>query len=94
MATLEMELRTQGNPRGTHPADRKKAFAVIGINTAFSSRTRRDSLRNTWMPQGWFPCLPFPFHDPMCCRKFFRNYTHVSIYLQRAPNISHICSNN
>ncbi|KAK6923322.1 Glycosyl transferase, family 31 [Dillenia turbinata] len=31
---------------------RKKAFAVIGINTSFSSRRRRDSIRMTWMPQG------------------------------------------
>ncbi|XP_071691194.1 beta-1,3-galactosyltransferase 7-like [Rutidosis leptorrhynchoides] len=31
---------------------RKKAFAVIGINTAFSSRRRRDSVRETWMPRG------------------------------------------
>ncbi|KAJ4879630.1 hypothetical protein Rs2_36684 [Raphanus sativus] len=30
----------------------KKFFMVIGINTAFSSRQRRDSLRETWMPQG------------------------------------------
>ena len=33
-------------------ATRKKAFIVIGINTAFSSRKRRDSVRQTWMPQG------------------------------------------
>ncbi|KAK7353131.1 hypothetical protein VNO80_18570 [Phaseolus coccineus] len=33
-------------------APRKKAFIVIGINTAFSSRKRRDSVRDTWMPQG------------------------------------------
>jgi hypothetical protein len=25
---------------------------VIGINTAFSSRKRRDSLRDTWVPRG------------------------------------------
>ncbi|KAG2389874.1 Beta-1,3-galactosyltransferase 7 [Vigna angularis] len=31
---------------------RKKMFLVIGINTAFSSRKRRDSVRETWMPQG------------------------------------------
>uniref|UniRef100_A0A7N0UPF4 Hexosyltransferase n=1 Tax=Kalanchoe fedtschenkoi TaxID=63787 RepID=A0A7N0UPF4_KALFE len=31
---------------------KKKAFIVIGINTAFSSRKRRDSIRETWMPQG------------------------------------------
>ncbi|CAI8611479.1 unnamed protein product [Vicia faba] len=30
---------------------RKKCFMVIGINTAFSSRKRRDSVRETWMPQ-------------------------------------------
>ncbi|KAG6655621.1 beta-1,3-galactosyltransferase 7-like [Carya illinoinensis] len=32
--------------------ERKKVFMVIGINTAFSSRKRRDSVRATWMPQG------------------------------------------
>ncbi|KAJ3674859.1 hypothetical protein LUZ60_005475 [Juncus effusus] len=33
-------------------ASRKKYFMVVGINTAFSSRKRRDSVRATWMPQG------------------------------------------
>ncbi|KAK4437372.1 putative beta-1,3-galactosyltransferase 2 [Sesamum alatum] len=32
--------------------EKKKYFMVIGINTAFSSRKRRDSVRATWMPQG------------------------------------------
>ncbi|KAG7655144.1 hypothetical protein ISN44_As01g022450 [Arabidopsis suecica] len=36
---------TEGNQKN-------KFFMVIGINTAFSSRKRRDSLRETWMPQG------------------------------------------
>ncbi|KAJ7539236.1 hypothetical protein O6H91_11G082200 [Diphasiastrum complanatum] len=31
---------------------RKKAFVVVGINTAFSSRRRRDSVRRTWAPRG------------------------------------------
>ncbi|KAH8512162.1 hypothetical protein Peur_053738 [Populus x canadensis] len=31
---------------------KRKYFMVIGINTAFSSRKRRDSVRTTWMPQG------------------------------------------
>lgn len=31
---------------------RRKYLMVIGINTAFSSRKRRDSIRATWMPQG------------------------------------------
>ncbi|GAV59320.1 Galactosyl_T domain-containing protein/DUF4094 domain-containing protein [Cephalotus follicularis] len=35
-----------------HGEPRKKVFMVIGINTAFSSRKRRDSVRETWMPQG------------------------------------------
>ena len=36
---------------------RKKVFMVIGINTAFSSRRRRDSVRETWMPQGFIPSI-------------------------------------
>ncbi|KAG6604860.1 probable beta-1,3-galactosyltransferase 2 [Cucurbita moschata] len=31
---------------------RRKYLVVVGINTAFSSRKRRDSVRATWMPQG------------------------------------------
>lgn len=31
---------------------RSKYLMVVGINTAFSSRKRRDSVRATWMPQG------------------------------------------
>ncbi|XP_003605659.3 probable beta-1,3-galactosyltransferase 8 isoform X2 [Medicago truncatula] len=30
----------------------QKAFVVIGINTAFSSKKRRDSIRETWLPKG------------------------------------------
>ncbi|KAH0456463.1 hypothetical protein IEQ34_014370 [Dendrobium chrysotoxum] len=30
---------------------RRKVFFVMGIMTAFSSRKRRDSIRDTWMPQ-------------------------------------------
>ncbi|GMI71646.1 glycosyltransferase of CAZY family GT31 A [Hibiscus trionum] len=31
---------------------RRKVFFVIGIITALNSRKRRDSIRETWMPQG------------------------------------------
>ncbi|KAK6782696.1 hypothetical protein RDI58_020492 [Solanum bulbocastanum] len=41
-------LSTDSGGSGT----RKKTYMVIGINTAFSSRKRRDSIRETWMPQG------------------------------------------
>lgn len=41
-----------GNPVAVKPTTRPKVFMVIGINTAFSSRKRRDSVRETWMPQG------------------------------------------
>lgn len=43
----------------------KKYFMVMGINTAFSSQKRRDSLRETWMPQGALADLAalFLFHD-------------------------------
>uniref|UniRef100_A0A9I9DK90 Hexosyltransferase n=1 Tax=Cucumis melo TaxID=3656 RepID=A0A9I9DK90_CUCME len=36
----------------TDTSGRRKYLMVIGINTAFSSRKRRDSVRATWMPQG------------------------------------------
>ncbi|XP_057828778.2 beta-1,6-galactosyltransferase GALT31A isoform X3 [Cryptomeria japonica] len=66
ISTLEMELAAaraaQANslngspvfikPVGEKSEERQKAFIVIGINTAFSSRKRRDSVRETWMPQG------------------------------------------
>ncbi|XP_024524441.1 probable beta-1,3-galactosyltransferase 4 isoform X2 [Selaginella moellendorffii] len=31
---------------------RPKVLVVVGINTAFTSRKRRDSVRETWMPRG------------------------------------------
>lgn len=66
ISSLEMELAAaravSSNQKGTagqaestewKPAEaREKVFMVVGINTAFSSRKRRDSVRNTWMPQG------------------------------------------
>ena len=61
MSTLEMELavaRTVQSNGQHYSLEKlanhtlKKAFVVIGINTAFSSRKRRDSLRQTWMPKG------------------------------------------
>ncbi|KAJ0976028.1 hypothetical protein J5N97_017993 [Dioscorea zingiberensis] len=63
IATLQMELAAtrssqemgiDGSPSITTSTQhqRQKAFIVIGINTAFSSRKRRDSVRATWMPQG------------------------------------------
>ncbi|XP_049380063.1 probable beta-1,3-galactosyltransferase 8 [Solanum stenotomum] len=62
ISTLEMELaiartrqkvtqHTKEN-RASNQSIPNKAFMVIGINTAFSSRKRRDSLRETWMPKG------------------------------------------
>ncbi|MED6144120.1 hypothetical protein PIB30_117807 [Stylosanthes scabra] len=44
-------IRTQRNTQTVESTSRKKCFMVIGINTAFSSRKRRDSVRATWMPQ-------------------------------------------
>lgn len=32
--------------------ERQKVFFIMGIMTAFSSRKRRESIRETWMPQG------------------------------------------
>ncbi|KMZ56773.1 Glycosyltransferase, family GT31 [Zostera marina] len=66
ISTLQMELAgTRSKEQGIKPdgsssstnetpdqQPKKKAFVVIGVNTAFSSRKRRDSIRETWMPQG------------------------------------------
>ncbi|CAA3003324.1 beta-1,3-galactosyltransferase 7-like [Olea europaea var. sylvestris] len=63
ISMLQMELaatrgvqekgRTDGSAVNSNEGSpKKKAFMVIGINTAFSSRKRRDSIRETWMPQG------------------------------------------
>ena len=41
-----------GKSETVESTTRKKYFMVIGINTAFSSRKRRDSVRATWMPRG------------------------------------------
>ncbi|XP_008444116.2 beta-1,3-galactosyltransferase 7-like isoform X1 [Cucumis melo] len=64
---LYRDLVEARNSRGMHSSDshtpsiessgksnlpKKKMLMVIGINTAFSSRRRRDSVRETWMPRG------------------------------------------
>ncbi|XP_020577553.1 probable beta-1,3-galactosyltransferase 2 isoform X2 [Phalaenopsis equestris] len=43
-------LSETANP--TESSKKRKYLMVVGINTAFSSRKRRDSVRATWMPQG------------------------------------------
>ncbi|XP_057442618.1 beta-1,3-galactosyltransferase 7-like isoform X3 [Lotus japonicus] len=47
-----MSNNTLGSGLSNEGSSRKKVFIVIGINTAFSSRKRRDSVRDTWMLQG------------------------------------------
>ncbi|XP_066376033.1 probable beta-1,3-galactosyltransferase 2 isoform X2 [Miscanthus floridulus] len=42
----------QEDYKASESTGRRKYLMVIGINTAFSSRKRRDSIRNTWMPKG------------------------------------------
>ncbi|XP_021758937.1 probable beta-1,3-galactosyltransferase 2 [Chenopodium quinoa] len=60
ISNLEMELAAaratqesimDGAP-SSESANKKRYLMVVGINTAFSSRKRRDSVRATWMPQG------------------------------------------
>ncbi|XVF70697.1 hypothetical protein PTKIN_Ptkin11bG0183200 [Pterospermum kingtungense] len=66
ISNLEMELAAaramqesiiNGSPisddlRIPESSGKRKYLMVVGINTAFSSRKRRDSVRATWMPQG------------------------------------------
>ncbi|KAG6517348.1 hypothetical protein ZIOFF_020733 [Zingiber officinale] len=41
-----------GGGGGSYNKQLKKAFVVVGINTAFSSQKRREAVRATWMPTG------------------------------------------
>ncbi|XP_010542535.1 PREDICTED: probable beta-1,3-galactosyltransferase 8 isoform X2 [Tarenaya hassleriana] len=50
--TIERSSELWGEERAGRNHSLKRAFVVIGINTAFSSRKRRDSVRQTWMPTG------------------------------------------
>ncbi|KAE9457896.1 hypothetical protein C3L33_10189, partial [Rhododendron williamsianum] len=65
ISNLEMELAAaraaqesvlSGSPmeelKDIELSGKRRYFMVVGINTAFSSRKRRDSVRATWMPQG------------------------------------------
>ncbi|KAH8515984.1 hypothetical protein H0E87_004412 [Populus deltoides] len=56
IAVLQTQLASKSSQemslKSSAPVPRQKVFMVIGINTAFSSRKRRDSVRETWMPQG------------------------------------------
>lgn len=67
ISNLEMELAAaraahesirSGSPlseelKNAESSGKRRYLMVVGINTAFSSRRRRDSVRTTWMPQGW-----------------------------------------
>lgn len=50
-AKSAQESILSGSPT-SETTGKRKYFMVIGVNTAFSSRKRRDSVRATWMPQG------------------------------------------
>lgn len=66
ISTLEMELAAakaaqesivNGSPVSDEfnlpeTVTKRKYLMVVGINTAFNSRKRRDSVRATWMPPG------------------------------------------
>ncbi|CAM8937258.1 unnamed protein product [Rhodiola kirilowii] len=66
VAALEMELAAaraaqdsimsdspaSESVRALQDTEKRKYTMVIGINTAFNSRKRRDSIRATWMPKG------------------------------------------
>ncbi|KAL2237879.1 beta-1,6-galactosyltransferase GALT31A [Sesamum indicum] len=52
-AKAEDEAKSKDTKLGNDSSNnRPKVFFVMGIITAFSSRKRRDSIRDTWMPQG------------------------------------------
>ncbi|KAK8916011.1 putative beta-1,3-galactosyltransferase 6 [Platanthera zijinensis] len=46
--SFQNDMSSHGRPSNKRP----EVFFVMGIMTAFSSRKRRDSIRDTWRPQG------------------------------------------
>lgn len=50
--SISNESPTSEKLPGVDANVKRKYLMVVGINTAFSSRKRRDSVRATWMPQG------------------------------------------
>ncbi|KNA23814.1 hypothetical protein SOVF_021460 [Spinacia oleracea] len=87
MTTSSNALSSGNNTTGVH---RQKVFMVIGINTAFSSRKRRDSVRDTWMPTAF--CLTHratgngvldqAIDDENAQHKDFLRLDHVEGYLE------------
>ncbi len=61
------------NMKNVETNPKRKYFMVIGINTAFSSRKRRESVRTTWMPQGALPSLS-QFKNLFMCYFSFLSY--------------------
>lgn len=59
-ARAAQESILSGSPQSSEDSKpvRRKNLMVVGINTAFSSRKRRDSIRATWMPQGFIMANP------------------------------------
>ncbi|CAA0834606.1 Probable beta-1-3-galactosyltransferase 6 [Striga hermonthica] len=51
-AEINEKKHNNGKSSDGSSNNRPKVFFVMGIITAFSSRKRRDSIRQTWMPQG------------------------------------------
>ncbi|KAK4259009.1 hypothetical protein QN277_005388 [Acacia crassicarpa] len=51
VSNTEHVIKNLGNTNTIDSTPRRRYLMVIGINTAFSSRKRRDSVRETWMPQ-------------------------------------------
>ncbi|XP_023742405.1 beta-1,6-galactosyltransferase GALT31A [Lactuca sativa] len=53
ISSLETELASARSAKRPESSNQhQKYFFVMGIMTAFSSRKRRESIRETWMPQG------------------------------------------
>ena len=48
----DLETKLAAVTTDHEPTSKRKYLVVVGINTAFTSRKRRDSVRATWMPQG------------------------------------------
>jgi beta-1,6-galactosyltransferase len=77
ISDIEMRLAAaraaQAMSQGMSPSDsegdqgsmRHRMSFVMGVFTTFANRKRRDSIRQTWMPQGRCPFLNFCTVEPL-----------------------------
>ncbi|KAK7244494.1 hypothetical protein RIF29_39317 [Crotalaria pallida] len=81
VSALRVGASVPEDSRMTESSGKRKYLMVIGINTAFRRRKRRDSVRATWMPQASQPTTP---NAQVVGNAFVEQYYHI---LHHSPEL-------